>query len=91
MWDFLCERVTCGAGELGTLPPPDGNGTGMIVRGIGDLRGGNISGIDRELADARDLLSLASPTKGGSGDTNSSETEEESRESDEDSGGIVEP
>ena len=83
--------MTCGTGELGTLPPPEGNGTGMMVRGIGDLRGGNISGIDKELADARDLLSLTSPTEGASGDTSSSEIEEESRESDEDSGGIVEP
>ncbi len=83
--------MTCGTGELGTLPPPEGNGTGMMVRGIGDLSGGNVSGINIELADARDLLSLTSPTEGGSGDTNSSEIEDESRESDEESGGIVEP
>ena len=87
--DFLWERGLDLTGEWGTLPPADGKGTEILV--WGDTREGDVSGIARELADARDLMSPASRTDGGSGDTSSSEMEEESRESEEDSGGMVEP
>ena len=42
-------------GEWGTLAPPDGKGTETLVRG--DIMEDDISGIARELEDARDLLS----------------------------------
>ena len=49
------------------------------------------SGIVRECADPSDLTSGAPLQNGGSGEASSSERDEESRESEEDRGGIVAP
>ena len=78
-------------GDWGTLPPADGNGTETAGRGetSGKL---DTSGMARELADAKGDLLLVTPLhEGGSGDTNSSETDEESKESEERRGGMEVP
>ena len=61
------------------------------MRGEGGRERGVHSGIAREWADTKDLLSPTSPVGIGSGDTNSSETDDESRESDDERGGMVVP
>ena len=82
-------------GDCGALPVAEGKGTGSgnetLGRGVTSFTEG-ISGIVKELADARgDLLFPTLLHEGGSGETNSSETEDESKESDEERRGRVAP